>query len=306
MRAKYPLVKFKKDENVWVSYTKQKVFRQNNSMNLVITGQTGSGKTYAMLSFFCLLNPDFELEGNFFFKAIDLMKALKDGNFKRGKIWGYDEAGIDANNLNYQNIIAKGLNALFQTARHRNYVFGLTLPHLHMLTKGVRTLMSAHWTSEGWNKKNQSIVVPRSLEYNGEVDKFYRKRLVVVNGNDVSLCNRILLPKPSSKLTREYEKLKKEYTQDLYEKIYKDMDAFDKKQNGFQNQFILTEREESVLNLLKSGKVVSDIKVSLGISQPRIYQLMGALAKKGVSIRGVYGVNNTLESYNVVDVRDKE
>ena len=298
------MIKLKRGENVWVSYTKQKVFRQNNCMNLVITGMPGTGKTYAMLGYFCLIDPDFELDNNFFFRAIDLMKNLKEGRFKRGKIWGYDEAGIDGNNMNYQSVIAKGLNALFQTARHRNYVFGLTLPHLSMLTKGVRTLMTAHWVAEGWNRDSKNVIVPRSLEYNGDLDKFYRKRLVVVNGGDVSLCNRILLPKPRKKLLREYEKLKKEFTQDLYERVYGDMLAFHNKEENKNKNHFFTDREEVVIGKLKEGKVVKDIMVDLDCSKANVYQIMKQLVNKGIVIKGVKDDNSSIISYIVEDKRD--
>lgn len=304
MRVKFPLVNFKEGENPWVTYTKQKIFRQNNCMNLVITGMPGSGKSWGMLSYFCLLDPDFELDNNFFFRAIDLMKAIKAGWFKAGKIWGYDEAGIDANNLNYFNIINKGLNALFQTARHRNYVFGLTLPFLNMLSKGVRVLMTAQFQAQGWNRDNKTVIIPRTLEYNGEVDKFYRKRLIIRKDGDIVKCNRMLLPKPPKKIAREYEKIKKEYTQELYNSVYKDMEAFENKESGAKDKFLLSDREEICLDYLKSGKLVPDIKELMSCSRQNVYQIMKNLVKKGVVIKGKKALDNSIREYQIIDKRD--
>lgn len=297
-------MRLKKDENVWVSYTNQRVHKHNNCLNLVVTGPPGSGKSWATLSFFYMLDPDFCIDGNFFFRARDLLYELKQGNFKAGKIWGFDEAGIDANNLSYFDAVNRGLNALFQTARHRNYVFGLTLPFLNMLSKGVRTLMTAQWEAKGWNKQNKTIIVPRVLEYNGELDKFYKKRLVVHDGSDLSFCNRMLLPKPPRKLVREYEKVKKEFTQDLYERTYKDILAFDKKAQEKSNKVLISEKEEVVLSFVKEGYNVDGVAEKLKIARRRVYDHLRALSKKGIVFKGEKDENNRIIRYKVVDYRD--
>lgn len=304
MRVKYPLVHWKEKENPWVTYTKQRTLRHNNSLNLVVTGTTGSGKSWGLLSYFCLLDPDFELDNNFFFRAKDLMFAIKSGYFKSGKIWGYDEAGIDANNLNYFDVINKGLNALFQTARHRNYVFGLTLPFLNMLSKGVRCLMNAHWEAQGWNRDSKTVMIPRTLEYNGEMDKFYRKRLLVKKGEDLIYCNRILLPKPPKKITKEYEKVKSEFTQALYDKVYKEMDSYDKKLADKSTQHLLSDREEVCLSYLKEGMTVEGVAKVMEVNKRYVYVLMRGCVKKGIVLKGLKGDNNKVIGYTVTDKRE--
>lgn len=303
MRSKYPFVHYKKGENVWVTYTKKRVFKDNNCMNLVLTGMPGSGKSWGMLSYFCLLDPDFELEGNVFFRARNLLGALKDGNFKRGKIWGFEECGIDANNLNYFDVVNKSLNALFQTARHRNYVFGLNLPFINMLSKGVRTLMTAQWEAQGWDKNNHTIILPRTLEYNPELDKFYKKRLVVLKDGDMSYCNKILLPKPRKDLIRDYEKIKKEFTQDLYERLHKEIIHSDLKGQEKSNKFTLTDPQEVILGCLKEGLNAKQIQSKLNISERGMYFHFKALTNKGIVIKGVKDENNTIIRYDVMDKR---
>lgn len=305
MKALFPIVKFKKGENVWVSYARKMVFRRNNCLNLVVTGSPGSGKSWALLSYFSLLDPDFRIDNNFFFRARHLIGALKSGSFKAGTIWGYDEAGIDANNLKYFDIVNQGLNALFQTVRHRNYIFGLSLPFLNMLSKGVRTLMTAQWECEGWIKKtSKTRLKPYILQYNGDLDKFYRKRLVVVKGGDISFCNKILLPKPPKRLVLEYEKVKKEFTQDLYNDIHRKIVAFDEKEKGLQERVFLTDKEEVVLSFLKEGLTAPEIVGKVGGTLRNVYSTMQRISSKGVVIKGLKGSDNKILRYEVIDKRD--
>jgi len=304
MRIKFPCVDFKEGENVWVSYAKHRVFKDNNCINLVVTGTPGSGKSWGLLSYFCLINPDFELSENWFFRARDLLRVLKEDRFKSGKIWGYDEAGIDANNLKYFDVVNQGLNALFQTARHHNYIFGLTLPFLSMLSKGVRTLMTSEFKAVGWNKRDLTVLYPKVLEYNGELDKFYKKRLIVRKDSELIYCDRILLPKPPKHIIVEYEKLKKEFTASLYNKVYDNIVAFDDKLLNKSKMLLLTDREEVILSHLKELKSVADVGLALGIKKTYIYEAMRNMSRKGVVIRGVRGLGNVVSHYDIKDSRE--
>lgn len=306
MRVKYPIVNLMKNENPWVTFTNRLIFKQNNCQNIVFTGAPGSGKSWGMLSYFCLLDPDFELEGNFFFRAKLLMKALKDGKFGAGKKWGYDEAGIDANNLKYYDAINKGLNALFQTSRHKNYVFGLTLPYLNMLSKGVRVLMTAQFRCVGWNKYNKTKIVPRALEYNGEIDKFYRKRLLIRDKGKVAYCNEIRLPKPPKNMIKEYERMKGEFTTGLYSDIYDEMEAQEQHQKSFRDRYLITDREEETLTLLKDGLLKRDVAEVLKCTVKNIEATITRLKKKGIEIILKRDENNRGVRYTVVDPRNLE
>jgi DNA-binding CsgD family transcriptional regulator len=280
----------------------EQVLKRNNCVNLVNTGPPGTGKSWALLSLFNQINPDFQLEGNWFFSAAKFMKAVKSEDHKPGKLWGLDEAGIDLNNLNYFNELNKGLNAFFQTARHRRYIFGMTVPFLDMVSKGVRTLMTAQFRAEGWVKrKNLSIIKPFSLEYNPEYHKFYRKRLLVKCGDKITRCNKIYLPKPPKHIVREYEKRKKEFTSKLFDSIAERMDAFEKKEERETRamQKPLTPAQEQILEKLRDGKVVYEIAQDLGITKRAVYEFMKLLKKKGAKITPFRGMDNKVHGYKV-------
>ena len=181
----------KDEENVWVSYAKRQVTTKNNCINLICTGGPGSSKSWSILSYFCQIDPDFDLNEQCFFKAKELMRAFQHDKVVKGKPFMFDESGIDASNQNWQDEINKGLKAFFQTARHRNYIFGMTVPFMSFVSKGVRCLMNCHWKAQSWTADNLSKIAPYVLEYNGDYDKFYWKRLLVrsSHGLDLSLIH---------------------------------------------------------------------------------------------------------------------
>jgi len=289
MSYKWPAVKFVEKENPWVSYFKKQIFERNNCINAVALGSPGSGKSYLTLSLCHMFDPDFELEGNVYFKAGHMFKDIKDWVYKGtkpGKIWVLDEAGISANSMNWQDEINKGLNAFFQTARHRNYFFFATVPYLNFLSKGVRTMMGCEFKADGYNKKNQTIVHPKVIQYNPEIDKIYKKRLLVLKDRDSILCNKILIPKPPVKIIREYEKMKQEFTADLFGNINSAIEAYEHKKRVKADPSCLTTKQEKIVDMIKEGKTVQQMQESMGLHHiTGVYVYMQALKKKGFNIK---------------------
>lgn len=225
MLHKWPSVKLIEGENPWVTYAKKRVYKDNNCINLICTGGPGTGKSWGLLSYFCSIDPDFDVNEQCFFKAKKLIRCFQFSKNLKGKPFMFDEAGIDASSLNWQDEVNKGLKAFFQTARHRNYIFGMTVPFMSFVSKGVRTLMTVHWKAQGWTSKNQTKIAPYVLEYNGDYDKFYWKRLLVKVRVGLDYCNEIRLPRPPKEKEREYEKMKQEFTQNLFKTIADKIEA---------------------------------------------------------------------------------
>ena len=249
-----------------------------------------SGKSWGMLRMAYEIDRDnFKLEGNLFFKAGEMMRSIRDyyereditEEQKEGKIWMLDEAGIDLNNMKYFDEINKGLNAFFQTARHRNYIFFMTVPFMNFVSKGVRTLMTAHFNGTGY-KNNKTILVPRILEFNGDLDYFFRKRLLIESPDGHrGLCNDIKLSKPPKQIVEEYEQMKKEFTKNLFTNISDKIDVFEEKNKAMldKNKTIkLSSRQQQVVDLLKQKKNVYQIADDLDISFNNVQKVMQTLA----------------------------
>lgn len=217
MLVKYPTVKYVDGENPWVSYAKKKVYKDNSCINLICVGPPGSGKSYSLLGYFLMIDPDFNLDEQCFFRAKPLLKFFKSKKDIKGKPFLYDESGIDSGNLDWQNPLNRSLNAFFQTARYRNYIFGTTVPFKSQITKGIRTMMTIRFKAKGWNSKNENIVDPQAMEYNDDIKKMYFKRLLVKMGGKTIRCGDIKLPRISKTILKEYEKRKDEFATSVYE-----------------------------------------------------------------------------------------
>ncbi len=310
MGYKWPTIKLVDGELVWVTYIKRQVYNRNNCINGVFTGGPGSGKSWTMLSLAEQLDPDFELDGNWYFDAEELFKDLKEyytsttNKPKKGKQWWFDEAGIDLNNLSYFDEINRGFNAFFQTCRHRNYIFGCSVPYLNFISKGVRTLLNVHFKSDGYTKDNMTINYPRQMEYSGDMQKFYKKRLFVLS-DFPDYCNKLLTPKPSNRLVNEYEKLKKQFTGDLLGDVALKISAFKKKQGEKAKGFgQLTEAQEGVLDVLKKGMSMAEATKQLGVTKGCIYDSIRRIKNKGIIITARHGNNNEVLKYEVIDNRE--
>jgi hypothetical protein len=273
----WPVVNYKDGENPWVTYFKKQVYVKNNCINAVATGMPGSGKSWSLLYLLSQADDTFSTD-RIFFRASKMLRWIDKSGLKKGRAFMFDEAGIDATNLNWWDEINKGLNAFFQTGRSDNYIFGMTVPFTSMISKGIRTLMNVHLMAEGWTTQNMTKVRPYVLEYNGEMDKFYKKRLFVRNGADSSYCNMIKLPKATQNIIDEYEKMKKEFKADLYNNVANKLERFE------DTTFSLSHKQKEYLDLKAEGYDMDEVCQLIGISERNGYYMEEQIRKKGYEL----------------------
>lgn len=281
-----PFVHYNPPENPWITHFKTQVHKRNNCINCIAVGKPGSGKSWGVLSIVSQLDPDFKFEGSWYFNVGDFMRDAKnyyktENDYKKGKIWVLDEAGVDLNNISHFDQLNRSMNIFFQTARHRNYIFFGTVPFLSFISKGVRKLTTSILRCEGWNSRNKTIFLPRILEYNDELDRFYKKRLLVRTELGMQICNKIEIKKPPIKLVREYEKMKTRFTTDLYEKEAQKIDAYQEKQEA---KFFGSKPTLGQLNILEEiAKGNNLIQVSKILDMPigKVFRSIESLRGKG-------------------------
>jgi DNA-binding CsgD family transcriptional regulator len=303
----FPLVKQREGQNPWVSYFQQRVRAKNSSNNIVVVGPPGIGKSWATLSLLSQTDPTFDIE-RCLFKASTLLKMIKEkgpNRLKKGQAIFYDEAGIDLNSTEWQGEICKAMNLVWQTCRFRGLHTALVLPYTNFLSKGVRTLMTSKLKVLGWNSKTKlTKIKPLAVEFNPDVKeggKFYHKRLLVKTlQGSTQFCNTIEVPAPEKSLRIEYEKLKQEYTDDLYDKIGKRVEEYERKSVAPINKVRLTENQREVLKLLKEKKTIPQIANEVGKAVPTIYTNVRSLQKKGVVMKAVKNSDNSIKHYEVI------
>lgn len=298
-RVEWPEVKQKEGELPWVTYAKDLIYKKNNCLNLAVVGGPGSGKSWGLLSFFHKLDPDFDVNEQVFFKAKELLRYFEQKKVVKGKPVAFDEAGIDASNLKWQDEINIGLSAFFQTSRYLNYYFGMTVPYLSYVSKGVRKLMNCRFTARGWTRDGYTKMLPRSMEFNDEMDKFYFKRLLKTKPNGLRcFTNKMLLPKPADNIVREYEKKKAEFTAGLYAKLRKRIEAKELKEE-MKSKLNMTYNQDYVLTRLKAGALKHTIANELKCTEDNIARIMISLKNKGIEILPEYDRNKHVIRYIV-------
>ncbi len=300
----WPTVTQQEGINPWVTYMLQRTQRKNNCINLVVTSMPGEGKSFSLLSQFSMIDPDFDVNEQCVFKAKKLIEYFKDGRTVKGKPILYDESEVDLDSANWQDVINKALGVFFSTARFRNYIFGMSCPFITMISKKVRQLMNCHWKAMGWNRDNLTKIKPFTLEYNPDVNNFYRKRLLIrtLKGG-MSYCSYLMLPKPPEHLLKDYAKMKSEFTGDLYAGLLDKIEGKEREEQG-SNRLKLSYNQENVLRSLLDGKLVPEIAAYKGCGERNIQAIMDAIRDKDIKIQGIKGKNNTTRAYEI-DLRGK-
>jgi len=239
-----------------------------------------SGKSYSVLRLCQELEPDFQLEGNWFFRAEKFMKAFTDYykdnvNSKRAKIWVLDEAGVDLNSLKYQNNINKSYSSLFQTSRFRNYIFFGTVPFMDFISKQVRKLMHHRMDAKGV-EKNKSVIIPRCLEWNERKEDFYYKRLICqYPDKETKKINRMLLPLARKSLLVEYEERRRQFSDDVNQELVEEAEQSCGGSRKLDTTYL------DLIELIKGGCIQNDIAQELNLSVQRVKNMLMILRKKG-------------------------
>jgi len=284
MKVKFPLVVKKEGESSWTTYLKRETMVRNNSINLIVTGKTGSGKSWSVLSQCCKIDLDFDVNEQCFFHPKKLLRYFASGKIVKGKPFIFDEAGVKSSAQEWWSDVNKGLSAFFQTSRSSNPICCLTVPYIDMVSKGVRTLMNCHWRAVGYSKREgKSHVLPYVMEYNGEMSKFYRKRLLYRYNGRTHRCSMLKLSKPPTNKVRIYEKMKEEMKTKLYEQLADKMEAYERKESA-KGGMIITEKQEQVIEMIREGKNQEGMALELGCTRQNISNKIRALRDKGIKI----------------------
>ena len=311
MKFTVPMVRKVEGENPWVTYIKATVFEKNNCTDTVVIGERGSGKSWATLKMCHDIDPDFDLNESWFFKASKFMRDVDKfyhPGYKRGKIWVIDEAGVDLYNLDFMNELNKGMSLFLQTARHRNYIFFATVPYFSFISKAVRKLMTSSFLAGGVVEGTKTLIYPRILQWNDKVGDWYNKRIQVEMPDQSRVkCNDIRLPMAPIKLIREYEKMKEEFTSALNRNIADRLKFYEEqKQKKFMSRLV-GDREEVMLKMLKDGLTVKEMAEKECITPKAIFERLKVLKGMGFNFTILRDPKqrNKITGYRVNDPRDR-
>ena len=259
-----------------------------------IFGQTGGGKSLVAVAIMIALyeyrfgktpDDDYVLE-RVMFKAKDFLKRMNDPNLKKKEDNLWDEVGVDAGHKSHASNQNKIIGWLAQTFRNLQQVVFFTTPSIAFIDASVRKLLHYYIEVVTIDKKKKVCVIkPLKLQYNVRMDKLYYHNLTVKRSDGyVDEVEFASIPKISDELEMKYEGKKNQFTSDLNLKIQDLLQKIEDKEGGAPLRK-LTERQEKILELLKSGVIkTNDIAEKIGVPAGTISINFGYLRNKGVNI----------------------
>jgi hypothetical protein len=236
-------------DNAIIRYFGSRVTSQGKNSNFMcaITGMPGSGKSWAGGSiseiYGKMFNKEFDPDVHCFFSLKSALKLVVnrdlDKKIGRGSILLFDEPQNEANARNWQSDVNQILNQLISTWRNQNLICLFCTPYLEFLDKQTRLFFNAEFKVLGFDKTTKlTKIKPRFLEWGHMKQEFYRKRLImeyaVANKekHNIKMLGNWHIPKPSDHFIDVYEAKKLKFTQELNNRLLKQLEDKEKQDNG--------------------------------------------------------------------------
>lgn len=248
--------------SIFTKYIGDRISKNKNFI-ACITGSTGSGKSYSAVRLGQILDPDFD-HRNICFDAEELMGLIecKTKELTKGSCIVFDEIQVTMGHLNFQDIVSKCLNSLFQTFRHRNFILIMTSPHFDFINASLRKLFHCRMETVFINPQEKICCLkPLLLQINQRTGKIYNKYLRV-RGVPIRKMNVGL---PTKQLLDHYERRKTTFTNKVNAEIRKKLEDAKKKDRK-------TPTMDEVLKDWKAGLSARETSIRLGTNERNIFK----------------------------------
>ena len=180
------------------------------------------------------------------------------------------EPQVEANATSWQSEMNQALRQLISTFRNQRLAVFFATPFLSMIDKQSRMLFHGDFKVEGFDRTTKlTTIKPRFIEYVKEMDKFYRKRLIVqtaVAGKKVHEFEKLgiwKVPKASDALLDVYEAKKKQFTDNLNKKLLNTI-LLNEKQNDSKN------KNEEFMQILKMYETIGENYIEMSLAFPHL------------------------------------
>lgn len=277
--------------------------RHKKNMIMAITGSTGSGKSLAGLKEGETLDEDFDIR-NVCFTPQEFMDLVngKTKQLKRGAVILFDEFQASMSHLDWQSIIARLVNYVLQTFRHRGFILIVTTPHFSFINASARKLFHSRMETVSIDfNKNTCTLKPFLLQVNQTTGDTYQKYLrVCIKGQGVVPLKTLQVSLPSKELLEAYEQKKDNFTKQLNESISRDLDKLNDKGDKKKP---LTEQQRVVVLKLLEKKNIPLIAKEMDMDIGSVYAHIELIKKKGIVIKPLKQGKEVLY-YDVVGFED--
>ena len=256
----------------------------NKNCIIVVNGATVSGKSYASLKLaqdLSLLNDrPFTIKDNVAFNFETLLKQIKSGNEdddSAGRVFVFEEVGSYGSGAaarQWQGKLNMFFNSFLQTARHRRQVFILNCPFFSNLDSASRKLCHLQIEAQGFNPASLlGFLKVYRIQTNTRDEKMYFKYLRVVNNSSKSKVRGVKIQLAEKKLLREYESVKKDFTNKLNSVLESEIEKSNKpKEKGHVNSKFHLYSSEKDIELKKTGLLDEQIATIFGVKRVSLYK----------------------------------
>lgn len=264
--------------------------KKNKNVIIVINGATGSGKTYSGISIAQEaakhLGTNFSAGQNIAFSFKDMLRNMQlEENAKPGTAFVFEEVGAfggGASSREWQSKANKFFFSFLQTSRHRNQILIMTCPYFSFLDAGARALVHLQCDTAAIDyKKRLTYIKPRILQVNSRTGKIYFKYIrFSVNKKPYTLPV-AGIPCPDSETLALYEKMKLNYTSNLYQSMLDDNPEAKPLRKHYINEVQL----QDYVNKGYSNKQISDLFKVAEDSVRRAIHRLGIVKQEAFSIQ---------------------
>lgn len=237
--------------------------RENDlSEVIIIIGRTGFGKSCTGLFGMTSLDVALSIENNYgyktrftldkcFFSARKAIEELtkqtpeKRQFYPKGTCFMFDEANVEASNLEFQKYKSKALVTALQTNRKYNYILFMTTPDWASIAIGLRRRITMTIELQGKTKKNgrkYAVAKVTWVDYNHRTGepffKYHRQWSPEIvdydeHGQPVYIWRRrrirkVFIPLVAKNIEEKYNVLKDQEMFNLREKIMKELEYYKK------------------------------------------------------------------------------
>ena len=222
---------FKKGENAWVTYIKNRI-RSNLNFIAIAEGSVGTGKSWAMLSVAYQIDPNFNIK-QVAFSFREVMQIINADWFKTQKgfrVILFDEPQTDISNRAWQSLTNRLMNYLTSTFRHQNIILLMATPYSDFIDSQTQKLIHCKFVVKGHSRQTKlTLIRPKLQQYNSQMKKYYNHSLMVSSKKGVFKLTQWRVTKPPAHLIKPYEEKKTAFTSGLNKQILDQLEGIEKK-----------------------------------------------------------------------------
>jgi hypothetical protein len=257
--------------------------RKNKNAIMCIIGPTGSSKTYDALEIGRLVslrfNSNFKAKENIAFYHADFIRNTRlEQNTKKGTPFIFEEVGSAVSGSaasKWQSNNNALFNSFCQTARHRNQVLIFTTPDFSFIDAKTRKLIHIVMETQYIDYiERKAYVKPFLLQLNARTGKIYFKYLRFRLSGVWYVVKTLPIDHPPFDLVKEYEEMKKQYSDKLENHILMQSEKDERKKDQNIESQINISKYDLLKTYLDKGYTQISIAKAFNISQSAVSQMI--------------------------------